>query len=229
MADKEGGRMRRFVVGAAIAGGVLIATGGVASAKPAAPSCNGLTATIVGTNGDDVLEGTAGADVIVGLDGNDEILASGGADTICAGSGDDEVFGDDFQFEGGSVDTIFGENGNDFIVGLAGADTLHGGNGDDFAIGGPGNDAVHGDRGNDFLFGNFGNDALTGGQGDDFLNGDLPFPFPPDPTAPPGAYEDPDPNSDSCAGGSGLDASTFCETESGIEEHPDPGSVVIPV
>jgi hypothetical protein len=27
----------------------------------------------------------------------------------------------------------------------------------------------------------------------------------------------------------GLDASTFCETESGIEEHPDPATVVIPV
>jgi hypothetical protein len=75
-----------------------------------------------------------------------------------------------------------------------------------------------------------GYDTPTGGRGDDFLNGDLPFPFPPpEEEVPPGAFEDPGPNSDSCDGGSGLDASTFCETESGIEEHPDPATVVIPV
>ena len=111
------------------------------------------------------------------------------------------------------------------VVGLSGNDTVNGGNGDDLAIGGPGNDAVNGDRGNDLVFGNFGDDTLTGGEGDDFLNGDLPFP-PEGGDVPPGAYEDPNPNSDSCDGGSGVDASTFCESETSIEEHPDPADVI---
>ena len=41
------------------------------------PTCFGMPATIVGTEGDDELVGTPGPDVIVGLDGNDDIAASG--------------------------------------------------------------------------------------------------------------------------------------------------------
>jgi Ca2+-binding RTX toxin-like protein len=42
-------------------------------------------ATIVGTDGNDVLSGTAGRDVIAGLDGNDVITGLGGDDVICGG------------------------------------------------------------------------------------------------------------------------------------------------
>jgi hypothetical protein len=168
--------MRRLMLTSAIVGATVISGGSALAAPPATPTCNGLAATIVGTNGDDELLGTDGPDVIVGLNGNDEIVGGLGADTICGGNGDDNIFGDDFQFGGGGADTIFGDNGNDMVVGLSGNDTVNGGNGDDLAIGGPGNDAVNGDRGNDLVFGNFGDDTLTGGEGDDFLNGDLPFP-----------------------------------------------------
>ena len=56
---------------------------------PPPPTCNGLTATIVGTPGPDTLIGTAGNDVIVGLGGDDLILGQGGNDVICGGDGDD--------------------------------------------------------------------------------------------------------------------------------------------
>ena len=42
------------------------------------PTCAGLPATIVGTDGSDILFGTSGADVIVALGGNDIIFARGG-------------------------------------------------------------------------------------------------------------------------------------------------------
>ena len=87
---------------------------------------------------------------------------------------------------------------------------------------------LFGDKGEDFIFGTFGNDSLDGGQGDDFLNGDLPFPPDGDGSTPPGAFEDPTPNADTCEGGAGTDAETFCELQTGIETHPDPSTVILP-
>jgi hypothetical protein len=53
---------------------------GAASARAPSPrvvqSCGGYTATIVGTNGDNVLNGTPNADVIVGLGGYEVIRAA---------------------------------------------------------------------------------------------------------------------------------------------------------
>ena len=54
-------------------------------------NCNGMPATIEGTNGDDVLTGTSGDDVIAGLSGNDTINGMGGNDTICGGDGNDTI------------------------------------------------------------------------------------------------------------------------------------------
>ena len=80
-------------------------------AADAAGVCQGVAATIVGTEGDDVLRGTSGPrrhrrarwndtisglggnDIICGGDGNDRIDAGNGADTVIAGAGDDVVFG----------------------------------------------------------------------------------------------------------------------------------------
>jgi Ca2+-binding RTX toxin-like protein len=50
-------------------------------------------ATIVGTNGSDILRGTPGRDVIAGRDGNDIILGLGGDDAICGGRGNDKLDG----------------------------------------------------------------------------------------------------------------------------------------
>jgi hypothetical protein len=91
--------------------------------------CRGQEATIVGTNGPDVLLGTPGDDVIAGLGGRDEIDARGGEDLVCAGAGNDEVMG-----RGGN-DRLFGQNGRDFLAGGPGQDLCNGGPGRDRATG----------------------------------------------------------------------------------------------
>ncbi|MDX1691469.1 MAG: CapA family protein [Acidimicrobiia bacterium] len=62
------------------------------TAWPAA-SCGGLPATIVGTDGDDVLVGTPGPDVIAARGGNDVVWGLGGDDVLCGGPGSDLVIG----------------------------------------------------------------------------------------------------------------------------------------
>jgi Ca2+-binding RTX toxin-like protein len=111
-------------------------------------SCDERAATIVGTNGDDILKGTPGADVIVGLDGNDMLYGNGGNDRLCGNQGDD---------------TLYGADGADVLVGNEGADVMHGYGGGDILRGGPGNDDLFGDEGDDDLFGGEDDDDLFGG------------------------------------------------------------------
>ena len=130
------GMKKRWI--AFVAACVLLSTvTGVPSTPAGAqevPTCNGLEATIVGTEGDDVLQGTNKADVIVGLGGNDTITGGNGDDVICGGDGDDTIEG------GNGKDTIHGGNGNDTIEGGNGTDDLDGGNGTDTVDGGRAND-----------------------------------------------------------------------------------------
>ena len=56
-------------------------------------TCEGLPATIVGTDGNDNLDGTEGYDVIVGFGGDDRIEGFGGHDTICGDEGNDNIDG----------------------------------------------------------------------------------------------------------------------------------------
>lgn len=72
-------------------------------AAHAAQTCDGLKATIVGTNRADNLVGTDKRDVIVARGGNDTIKGNGGNDVICAGAGSDTIWGGDGD------DRIFGE------------------------------------------------------------------------------------------------------------------------
>lgn len=78
--------------------------------------CQGKTATIVGTAGDDRLVGTKRNDVIDGLGGNDTISGKGGNDRLCGSAGND---------------TLLGGAGNDKLSGGSGADTAKGGGGRD--------------------------------------------------------------------------------------------------
>ncbi len=66
--------------------------------------CRGRAATIIGTSGDDRIDGTRGDDVIVGLGGDDKIHGAAGNDVICGGSGDDKLNGQggDDVVDGGS-------------------------------------------------------------------------------------------------------------------------------
>lgn len=123
----------------------------------ALPKCNGVTATIVGTEGPDRVSGTPGNDVIVTLGGDDIVRGGDGNDIICGGDGRDRLLG-----ERGS-DVLFGEKQNDILVGHAGADELFGGSGRDVLRGGRGSDRLEGNSGNDRM--------LDGGPGLDFFFG----------------------------------------------------------
>ncbi|WP_412075627.1 calcium-binding protein [Streptomyces xanthophaeus] len=155
-----------------------------AAASAAVFTCNGLPATIVGTNGADTLTGTPLSDVIVGLGGNDTISGAGGDDTICAGGGDDTVYGEAETPTSGLLgvgsDTIFGEGGNDLLLGefLTAVNPVSGG-----AL--TSNDTIYGGQGNDIIAGEIldltimtasaavatANDFLDGGEGADTIYG----------------------------------------------------------
>ena len=63
------------------------------TATCAAPACAGATATIAGTAGNDVINGTDGADVIAAGGGNDTINGLDGDDIICGDDGSDVIAG----------------------------------------------------------------------------------------------------------------------------------------
>lgn len=155
--------MKRLAVSLLLTTTVLIVIPAAASADP--PTCLGVAATIVGTEGDDKIYGTDGNDVIVGLGGNDKLSGRGGDDLICGGSGDDELKG-----ESGD-DTIKGGSGDDTIFGHGGNDTMFGGSGRDYVTGDQGNDVIEGNRGRDTLEGGAHDDTIRGGPGADLIGG----------------------------------------------------------
>jgi len=109
--------------------------------------CGGLDATIVGTDGPDLLRGSAGNDVIAGLGGDDVLYGLGGDDILCGGDGNDVLLGGsgkDRLFGGAGRDALFGEAGNDQLFGQGGNDYLNGGGGDDVLNGGSGIDVCDG-------------------------------------------------------------------------------------
>ncbi len=112
-------------------------------------------AIVIGTNGDDDLDGTANNDLIVSGNGDDTIEAGDGHDLIFAGNGDN---------------TVDGGAGNDVIVAGRGDDEIDGGDGDDLIFGGRGDDAIEGGDGNDLIFGGSGDDTIDGGEGCDVIS-----------------------------------------------------------
>ena len=126
-----------------------------------AATCSNRPATIIGTRGNDRLEGTPGLDVIVAFEGDDVINGLGGNDLVCAGDGNDIVAG------GPGDDFLDGENGNDRLMGNSGKDLLSGESGNDKLKGGSGKDTLLGGAGRDVLRGGKGPDALRGGPGKD--------------------------------------------------------------
>lgn len=151
----------------AIAGMALVAAALVFIAAATAPEeeeqrCHGRLAKIVGTEGDDVLQGTPERDVIWGGGGDDVILGSLGNDLLCGGSGSDLIHGgrgnDVADGGAGPEDRVIGDLGDDKLVGGSGdADEVAGSLGIDTINGGPGDfDYVHGD---------YGYDRVDGGPG----------------------------------------------------------------
>lgn len=137
---------------------------------------------IFGSNGNDVLNGTANGEQLDGMDGNDTLNGNGGDDFLIGGNGDDILNGGD---------------GDDQLTGGPGADQINGGAGIDsanyassinsvsvnlnLATAQTGGDAegdvltsvenVFGSNGDDTITGNTGDNIIRGGPGADILDG----------------------------------------------------------
>lgn len=99
---------------------------------------------------------------------------------VLLGDGADKFRG----FEGTTTGDVFGEGGNDLLIGGANSDRLDGGDGDDVLrgrdgedtlLGGGGVDLLRGGKSDDSLDGSGGNDELYGGSGNDELIGGAGF------------------------------------------------------
>ena len=170
----------------------LFASG--AGAQTPIPKCLGDTATIIGTEGNDVLTGTDDDDVIVGL-GGDDIINGGpegfATDALCGGEGNDVLNGGN-----GLIAGLSGDGGDDRLepgdvtIALAvylespvpisldlatgtatgwGTDTVVG---IDNVIGSQFDDVLAGNGRANLLDGRGGNDRLTGLAARDLLDGD---------------------------------------------------------
>jgi len=74
------------------------------------------------------------------------------------------------QFTVGNVE-LYGNSGNDVLIGSSNSDYLDGGSGNDMLLGNSGFDTLKGGEGNDKLYGGSEIDTLQGGSGDDKLYG----------------------------------------------------------
>jgi M6 family metalloprotease-like protein/uncharacterized repeat protein (TIGR01451 family) len=145
----------------------------------------GVSCTVHGTSGPDVLVGTASSDVICGYGGDDTLYGDGGGDLLYGGAGNDTLVGgldNDYEF-GGDGDDRFeqegGENGLDSFSGGAGRDTADYGsraNAVALSIDGLANDGERATT--NTPSGSEGDDVapdveiLRGGLGNDLLGGD---------------------------------------------------------
>ena len=71
--------------------------------------------------------------------------------------------------EGSVNGAVFGNGGNDLLIGGDSADIFSGGSGDDLILGNGGADQIFGGSGNDFIDAGAGNDQISGGAGLDFV------------------------------------------------------------
>jgi Ca2+-binding RTX toxin-like protein len=101
-------------------------------------------APLIGTEGDDYLEGSDLNDLMAGLDGNDIVLAYAGNNLVMGNAGNDFLF-----TEGDASSTLSGGDGDDSMLSGAGSDALNGGLGSDVMLGGAGNDRYVVDSGSD--------------------------------------------------------------------------------
>lgn len=128
-----------------------------------------VTDTDAPTGSNFAAAGTQGDDVI---DAQDFARFRGGWSEVYGNGGDDRLVGSNrhavYLYGGDDDDTLIGAGRfDDYFYGDADDDILRGNRGDDGLYGGGDDDRIYGGRGNDSLFGDAGNDTLSGGTGDD--------------------------------------------------------------
>ena len=117
--------------------------------------------------GDDTLTTTYSGIAVYGGDGDDHLDAAAAAANPESGNSNGiDLYGDDGN------DVLVGSARRDALEGGTGNDQISGGDGDDGIDGGPGNDHVDGGAGNDSIAGGPGNDVVAGGDGDDWIGSD---------------------------------------------------------
>lgn len=104
------------------------------------------------------IDGGEGFDIAVAISGPRGIslnLSKANIEVAIGGDGNDT-----FEATRQNPVAIFGEKGNDSILGGSGDDNLNGGEGNDYINGGNGDDAIAGGTGNNFLIGGKGTDSF---------------------------------------------------------------------
>lgn len=149
-----------------------------------------LSDFIATRGGIDFIHGGWGSDEIYAGSGDDRVIGSWGRDVIYGQDGDDYIDagvepekrndGTFITYGNADADTVYGESGNDTILGGWASDKLYGGPGDDVIVGGRYGDRLEGGSGNDTIFGDEqdpnsavagGPDNIFGGDGDDIMYG----------------------------------------------------------
>jgi uncharacterized delta-60 repeat protein len=143
-----------------------------------------LAVALIGTNGEDDLDGTIRVDKFYGFGGDDSFQGGVGADYIDGGDGLDTA-----DYSDQTLSVIVALDGSNFsvvtvngkiddtilnienLVGGGGADTLTGDGANNYLIGGLGGDLLSGGDGDDTLYAGTGNDAVSGGGGSDLIIG----------------------------------------------------------
>jgi Ca2+-binding RTX toxin-like protein len=126
------------------------------------------TKTIYGTEGDDTLSTSSKGGKAYGLGGDDLLQGSFGADTLDGGDGNDDivdnVFGND---DDTTRDVLIGGAGDDTIRSEGGADVIDGGEGNDHITASGDGATIDGGAGNDAISTYGGNVQVDGGEGVD--------------------------------------------------------------
>jgi hypothetical protein len=115
----------------------------------------GTCRPIIGSEGDDRIQGGNGSNLIIGLAGNDIIHGGTGDNIIIGGLGDNQLYG--------------GGGNNIIIAGGQATNQIYGGKGNNILIAGSGNTLMVAGHGNDKLYGGAGSDVLIGGAGADYF------------------------------------------------------------
>jgi serralysin len=156
------------------------------SAYSLALTGNGFRNLIVGTSGNDEIDGKGGVDTLIGAAGNDLYIVDDTFDVVSEsdGQGYDTVIAETSYrladhiealkaAAGSSSINLTGNALTNVIIGNLGANRIEGLDGDDQLYGDGGNDIIYGGNGQDVIFGGMGSDQLDGGEGNDTLYGDV--------------------------------------------------------